>query len=117
MDPNELLKKANRKFPELREYSLKALLQAKGRMLTGGTPLPKLDYLRNPYAVEHAAEVCQLETNKYFNISKDLADFLNVSEGVQLVKSKDMEAAIKKFTSAIEVDPSCAEAFVGRGAA
>jgi tetratricopeptide (TPR) repeat protein len=36
-------------------------------------------------------------------------------EGIELLKEKESAKAMKKFASALELDPDCVEAFVGRG--
>lgn len=41
--------------------------------------------------------------------------FKQACEGIELLKEKEAGKAIKKFTSALELDQDCVEALVGRG--
>ena len=43
--------------------------------------------------------------------------FQQAVEGIELAKSGDFQKAFKKYNTALELDPSCVEALVGRGCA
>ena len=41
----------------------------------------------------------------------------HTSEGIELAQKNDLKGAIKKYGSALDMDPACVEAWVARGAA
>ncbi|KAJ3211379.1 hypothetical protein HDU67_004563 [Dinochytrium kinnereticum] len=144
-DDQTLVKGFFQRYPNVRTAAIEALLRAKTRHLEGSLPFPRQDVLRNPYAVDNFLAAVPIKTNTYYNpspelqrqdinvsltLSQPVEDYLSlrkrqnsqwamklVTEGVQKMMAKDNEAAIKKFSTAIEIDPMCAEGYVGRGAA